>query len=252
MKHAAKTKVLFEIVALCVLVAMSAVSAIAGEKFTSYNGQFAIDIPDNWFRLDYRTVDYYLSQTADTIADFQYEAVFAPRSDHPFYEGPYLLLTVDTVGRFSRAEIDSTAKDIAASFEIPLVTRPIKTLATDVPVDTAVYDKDQKLTAVLSDYWEAGAIVKKSLLITRFYNRGFATFYFYSPPGEYPKVAPTFQQIVESFTEDITGGNTEKVKVAHIDKEKHTGFPVWLIVVIAAVFILVVVGIIRRQSAAKA
>lgn len=238
--------------AALVAVLLTAGSLSAGEGFVSFRGGFALKLPDEWQRMDYRTVDYFLSQTADSPEDFEYEAVFAPHpKGKPFFEGEYVMLTVDTVGRLSREEVDSTAADIAASFELPLVKRSIDDLLRDAPVDTVVYDVNRKLVAVLTDIWEAGKVVTKSLLMVKFYDRGFANFYCYAPVEAYEAAAPRFHALVESFTTDLEAYRTEPVEVAeiHLDRPDWRN---WLPYAAAALVVLVVLVVILRRRRVKA
>ena len=181
-----------------------AVCAVA-EPYVSFNGGFQIDIPADWNRVDYKTVDYFLSRTGGGRTIMNYDAVFAPTASKPFFSNQYMFVTVDTSGPMDEHSVDSTLYVLSSSF-------------------TPVFDKERRVVSILSDITEKGEPLKKHLLMMKFYERGIAYFYCYAPDSIFEASKGTFTAIVESFskpTKNVVVPN-EELKIADLSKNATT------------------------------
>lgn len=199
-------------------------SHVSAKTFISYNGQFHLTYPDSWEQIDYRSVDYYLTQDNPNPSLLDYEAVFAPISTRAFYEEPYLLLTVDKVGERIGPARDSALASIAAGFSANLDSVDLGQLPGRLVADQPLYVPEQQMVAVQTDIHEGRIITKRNLLIVRFCPRGLANFFFYAPDSLWTASLPVFLQIAQSFTPGTQPVNMPKetVKVADLTKEDST------------------------------
>jgi len=236
------------IVRTIILLAIIATVAFA-KPYDSFNGKFRIDLPSNWTRMDYRTVDYYLKQTSEGNDLLEYEAVFSPAKPGVFYDREYLMLTVDTIGKLSRRQIDSVLSDMGEAFELPLERKPITNFATDIPPGKFLYDDERQIAAVATPVYDAGEIYKISLLAVKFYDEGVANFYFFSADTSYTELATVFHEIISSFrTEGLEARTNTPVPVADIKPESDE--PNWIPYAVGAgvVLLLGVVFLAIRKS----
>lgn len=226
---------------------------VRAESYESFNGHFLIDLPDDWNRMDYRTVDFFLTQSSGGNDLLEYEAVFSPQRPGVFYDREYLMLTIDTIGQLSRRQIDSVLSDMGESFELTLERKPITDFANDVPAGKFLYDDKRQLAVVTTEVYDAGEVYKISLLAVKFYKEGTANFYFFSPDTTYPQMANLFHRIVKSFTTENLGVITATpVPVADI-KHKSSSRK-WVPYAIAAAIALLLAGVLialRKKSNVK-
>ena len=240
---------------LCaMLIILTAGLPSAAEVFVSFNGKFHITIPDNWHRADYRTVDYHLQQSTDDKEILNYEALFTPVEGGRFADGVYLLLTIDTIGELSTFQVDSVLKDLSETFGEGLKYAPMNDYLTSMKSDAPVYDAENRTVAVLTNISEQDVLVKKNLMVMKFYENGIANFYFYAPDTLYEKSKPVFASIISSFsTENLEAAlPKEGLKVVDLEARRKSkikyGFPVSVFVV---VMIVVIVAVRRRRSRSK-
>jgi hypothetical protein len=207
-----------------VLSLMIGSSAVLAENYVSWAGGFYISMPDDWEQIDYQTVDVFLisNQAGRDVLD--YDAVFAPSSSIPFFTGNYLILTLDTVGELTRTQIDSVLNHMSKTFGRDVKYYPVADFLSDMKSNAPNYDADTRLITVLSDIVAQGKVTKKLMHMTKFYERGLATFYFYSPDSLFDQSKHLFKDIVQSFsTEDIeAAAGHQEVRVADIDSEEAT------------------------------
>jgi len=252
-----RTITFVRIAALVTAVVVAVVAAAPGaraESYDSFNGNFRIDLPDDWMRMDYRTVDYFLSMSSNDNDLLEYEAVFSPSRQGVFYDHEYLMLTIDTIGQLSRRQIDSVLGDMSEAFELPLERKPITDFADDVPAGKFLYDDERQLAVVTTEVYDAGKVYKISLLAVKFYKEGTANFYFFSPYKSYAEMSHTFHNIVKSFTTEKLGSKTAvPVPVADI-KRKSTNrkwMPYAIAAGIALLLALILMAIRKKKSNVK-
>jgi hypothetical protein len=202
------------------LALMFATTALTDQHYVSLKGNFYISYPEEWAQVDYSLVDEYLLRTADTIdrALFAYEAVFAQKDVPHFFSGEYLILTVDTVGKLKDWQIDSVLIDLVNTIEEPVRYRTISEFLADPKLNMPIYDTLAQMVALLEEI--PGEVVKKSLSVMKFYDKGIATFYFYAPDAVFETSKTKFERILASFSTDIeTAMPKETLKVADLKKE---------------------------------
>ena len=211
-----------KIVTTALLLMMVASSVVLAENYVSWTGGFYIALPDDWAQVDYQTVDIFLisNQAGSDVLD--YDAVFAPSSSTPFFTGNYVIVTVDTVGQLSKTQIDSVLSQMRKSFGKDVKYYPVADFLSDLKSNAPNYDADKKLITVVSNIVQQGQVAKKLMHMTKFYERGLAAFYFYSPDSLFDQSKDIFNDIVQSFSiEDIeAAAGQEEVQVADIDAEE--------------------------------
>lgn len=204
-----------------VAVAIMLVGAVtvSAKNYVSWTGGFYIEIPDDWEQIDYQTVDAFLISNQAGRDVLNYDAAFAPLASVPFFVGNYLIVTVDTVGQLSKTQIDSVLGVMGATFGKDVKYYPVADFLSDMKSNAPTYDAEKKLATVISDIVRGDKVAKKLMLMTRFYEKGLATFYYYSPDSLFEQSKHVVSEIVQSFsTEDLeaAAGKTE-VRVADVD-----------------------------------
>ncbi len=212
------------IVTTALLLMMIGSSVVLAENYVSWTGDFYIALPDDWAQVDYQTVDLFLISNRAGSDVLDYDAAFAPSSSIPFFAGNYMILTVDTVGELTQTQIDSVLNHMSKTFGRDIKYYPVADFLSDMKSNAPSYDADTRLITVLSDIVSQGKVTKKLMHMTKFYERGLATFYFYSPNSLFDQSKHLFKDIVQSFsTEDIeAAASQEEVRVADIDSEETT------------------------------
>ncbi|MDZ4722815.1 MAG: hypothetical protein SGI97_02755 [candidate division Zixibacteria bacterium] len=231
------------------------VDVLAEKPFVSFNGKFYFNYPDNWQQVDYRTVDYFLSQGQSSQQAFNYEAVFAPDTLGPFFEREYLIVTLDTIGMMSQQRIDSVLGELNDNFGDKVKYAPVGNYMTDLRSNAPVYDQSTQTVSILTDVTDItdqGSVLKKNLLVLKFYERGIANFYFYASDSIFSTLAPTFKNIVASFSSENVESATPKetVKIGNVDVKSKKS-PMWLFwvpIVIVLGALLVIFKKRRRTS----
>lgn len=212
-------KIVFAVVAI-VLIGSGSVSA---KNYVSWAGGFFIEIPDDWEQIDYQTVDAFLLSNQAGRDVLNYDAVIAPSASIPFFVGNYLIVTVDTVGQLSKTQIDSVLGVMGATFGKDVKYYPVADFLSDMKSNAPSYDPDQKLATVVNDIVRGDKVAKKLMLMTKFYEKGLATFYYYSPDSLFEQSKHVVGEIVQSFsTEDLdaAAGKTE-VRIADVDVDRN-------------------------------
>jgi len=221
------------------------------KEYVSFNGKFHITIPDHWYRADYRTVDFHLQQSTDDREVLNYEALFTPTEGGRFADDVYLLLTIDTIPELSLSQIDSVLRGLTETFGEGLKYAPMNDYLNSMKSDAPVYDAENKTVAVLTNISEQDMLVKKNLMVMKFYENGIANFYFYAPDTLYKRNEPIFASIVSSFsTGDLEAAlPREELKVVDLESRQKSnqkyGLPISIFVV---VMIVVIVAARRRRS----
>ncbi len=210
------------LVVLIVLALWGAFAGDAGAKnFVSYNGQFYLSYPESWEQIDYRSVDFFLTQNNADPNLLKYEAVFAPVTERPFYEEPYLLLTFDSSGELIGRTRDSAIAAVAAAFGQKADSVTFADVPSKLQADLPLYVTDRHMMLVQTDLHEGRVVTRRNLLAVRFVQSGVANFYFYASDTAWANALPSFLQIAGSLTEGTTPPGTarESVKIADISTE---------------------------------
>lgn len=241
--------------AIAVLIGIICVSAGSARNYVSLNGGFYIAYPDDWVQVDYNTVDVFLTINRAGSPIFNYEAVFAPDSSRPFIAGQYFILTLDTVGELDSQGIDSVLAEMEKTFGKGIKYYPVGDMQSDLKSRAPEYDRERKIVSVLSDIVYRGETQKKLLLMTKFYSRGIATFYFYSADSLFEQSRARFEEIVLSFsTEDIAAAfPPEEVSVADVETgettedEKESSGYLTVGAPIIVLFAIIIIVVARRR-----
>ena len=116
----------------------------------------------------------------------------------------------------------------------------------ELKTDAPVYDPESKIIAVVTDIAEDVEVIKKSLLVMKFYERGIANFYFYAPDPLFEQSKPVFAAIIGSFsTENLEAAvPREDLKVADLEATKKRDdsrliWPVVILILVVATTILI-------------
>lgn len=222
------------------------------QTYVSLKGDFYIEYPDDWAQVDYWLVDAYLLRNKMDTVVLDYEAAFAFKDAPHFFSGDYLILTVDTVGELRDWQIDSVLIELIRSFGSKVRHSPTGDFLANLEPNLPNYDTLTKTVTILNEVAEQ-QVPKKSLLMMKFYERGVATFYFYSPDSLFETSKYLFEQIVASLsTENVEDAlPKEQLKVAdledpegvHEDENKKSK-KIYLYV--GAALVLLIVVLIRR------
>lgn len=237
------------ILILCLLLFCTIVSA---KNYVSLSGRFYVDIPEEWEKVDFKIVDEYLQRNNVGLEGFYYDAVFAPKSNEPFYHGNYLIITYEIKNELDDGQIDSVLNEISRVFGNDLKYFPAADYLTDLKSNTPVYDKDQKVAFVVNDLTQKDESFKKNLLFYKFYHRGIAKFYFYSPDSLFQESKPIFEKIISSFS----GKNIEEalpeehLKVADIETpdEDDNSNSSWIPIMCALIVVILVVARKKKKQ----
>ncbi len=235
------------VITLCLLLIFTIVSA---KNYVSLSGRFYVDIPEEWEKVDFKIVDEYLQRNKVGLEGFYYDAVFAPKSNDPFHNGNYLTITYEIRNELNDDQIDSVLNEMSRVFGNDVKYFPAADYLTNLNSNTPVYDKDQKVAYVINDVTQKSELFKKNLLFYKFYHRGIAKFYFYSPDSLFQKSKPIFENIISSFSsENIEEAlPKEDVKIADIDtpKEDDSSNSSWIAIFIA--LIVVIIAVARKKK----
>jgi hypothetical protein len=243
----------YRTILLAALILAALTAAAVAEPYVSFNGQFRIDLPDTWHRLDYRTVDYYLYQGTTDPEALNYEAVFSPYEGKRFADSVYLILTIDSVGTLAESQIDSVLEELGESFGKELTRDTSARPLTGIESKAPVYNPDDSTVAVVSELTQPDGVNKTSLLIMKFYELGIANFYFYAPDSTFKQDREVFANVVRSFTTknlEMTVPK-EEVKVADVKMRNKGTFGTWLYVVIVLAAVIAVALIVWRVIRAR-
>jgi len=248
------------IVTAALLLMMISSSVVLAENYVSWTGGFYVTLPDDWEQVDYQTVDAFLisNQAGSDVLD--YDAAFAPSRSIPFFTANYMILTVDTVGELTQTQIDSVLNQMRKTFGRDIKYYPVADFLSDLKSNAPSYDADNKLITVVSDIVQQGQATKKLMNMIKFYERGLATFYFYSPDSLFDQSKDIFKDIVQSFsTEDIeAAAGQQEVRVADIDSEEiieesenGDSLPIVLYIVPISILIVIIIIAARKKRGKK-
>lgn len=186
------------LVAAALLLAAAA-TAQAG-TYVSLQGNFYFEYPEDWLHLDHKIVDKYLLAANAGEPLFEYEAAFSPITQVPFFTGPYFILEVDTAtGGFTQKQIDSVLTEMGRLYGKDVKYFPVADFLADMKSNEPSWDAETKTISVVSDIVERGEILKRHLLVHKFYEGGIATFYFYAPDSVFEDAEQIFNNVLASF-----------------------------------------------------
>ena len=225
----------------------------AAAEYVSLNGQFRFTYPDDWEQMDYNTVDAFLAKNRASRESFAYEAVFSPKTNSPFYDGNYLILTVSLVGALDSTQTDSAMNALGRVFGNKVRYYPQSDYIANLNSNTPYFDRKNRVAKIINDLSEGSDPFKKNLLVIKFYDQGMARFYFYSPDSLFDSSRPLFEQMVSSFSTDSLEQSLPKedVKIADIDTdEEKSNKGSW--VAIYSVFIVLIIIIVTRRKKRRA
>ncbi len=237
---------------LSLLALLLLATGVQAKTYVSLNGEFYINHPDEWEQVDFNTVDLFLTRSGVEQSMYDYDAVFAPSASTPFFSGDYLILTVEKVGELTDHGIDSVLEGFSETFKAGITYVPTDNLVADLKSNAPAFDRDNKILTVLNDIYQGQEIVKKNLVMLKFYDQGIATFYFYSPDSLFDDSKQVFEDIVASLgTEDLESMiPREEVKVADIETDAEGNLksekPLWWLYVIIGIIVLVAIIVYFR------
>ena len=237
---------------LLLTIVVAASGAAETQTYVSLKGGFYIEYPDDWAQVDYWLVDAYLLRNKMDTAVLDYEAAFAFKDAPHFFSGDYLILTVDTVGELKDWQIDSVLIELVRSFGKRVRHSPTADFLANLEPNLPNYDTLTKTVTILNETSEQ-QVLKKSLLMMKFYERGVATFYFYSPDSLFETSKSLFEQIVASLsTENVEDAlPKEQLKVADLEdpegvNEDDNKKSKKIYLYVGAALVLLIVVLIRR------
>ncbi|MGH8014559.1 MAG: hypothetical protein ACREBV_00010 [Candidatus Zixiibacteriota bacterium] len=227
-------------------------SSLLGSTYESFKGGFYFIYPEDWVQIPYLTADLFLSRASGDPSSLDYEAVFAPKASSPFFQSDYLILTVDTVEWLYEYKIDSIVDEMEKSFGEDVKYFPAWDQPTDLKSYAPAYDKANRIISVVNNIVSGDRILKRNLTVKKFYDKGIANFYFYSPDTLFEKSRSTFVSMVNSFsTENVSEATPkESGKVIDTIARDELDFRKMLIPIGAAIIILFIL-LARIKKARK-
>lgn len=221
-------------------------------EYVSWKGGFHITVPEGWVQIDYYTADVFLASNQAGQEILDYEAVFADSTVIPFFAGQYFILTVDTIPGMTQQQVDSSLEVLRKVFNADFTYFPVADLMANLKSNSPSYDADQKLATVYSIIEQPGNVIRKSLLLVKFYENGIASFYFYSPDSLFEAGVEKMRQTVASLStknldEAAQAGKpivSDAKPAATSDRIKRT-FP-WAILI--ALFVVIIAARHRRRQ----
>ena len=236
---------LFTFLILAVMLPFAAAD-VSAKDFKSFNGGFKITLPESWKQVDYQTADYHLSQSG---ADLDYEAVFNDGSEEAMFGNQYLILTVDTVGTMTAAQVDSLITTLEGEFDKKSLRIGDEQYISEAHPDVIAYDTVNNVISVVSTLAdESGS--RKNLLAMKIYDKGVANFYFYSPAEIFDEGLPAFRSVLASFTTDMTSNSADAqpVKIAKLDNEDGLSTSSMLIILGSIVIVVIAIVAVSRKK----
>jgi hypothetical protein len=154
-----------------------------------------------------------------------------------------MIITLDSTSELSLDQRDSTAKAVASDLGKRLVQVDKADFLTQPLGDGAVYCPELRTLAILSVAHPGTPEERLNVLALRFFERGAAYFFLYSPEATIAAAQTDLLSVLQSFTtDDLTVRATEPIRVADIkdDDKKNNPTPVVggaLVIIIAAIVI---------------
>jgi len=229
-------------------------SAAGARSYVSLKGGFHFTYPDEWVQVDYNTVDLFLQQQGADSTMFGYEAVFAPADASPYFAEEYLFLTIDTFEILHPYQIDSVVQQMFKGFGKGVRYFPVGDSPANVASTAPNWDKEEKILRVVNDITRGGEVFKKNVTYKKFYDKGIANFYFYTPDSAFEQTAQGFAEMVLSFsTENLDSAfDAEQVKAAKLDEsilkgEEQKKLNYWTIGTPSFVIILIIILAARKK-----
>ncbi len=217
-------KLLFLIIVLLVSVGVASAQTDSdlSKSYVSLNGNFSINFPADWHQIPTGIVDQYLASKKAGRPLYDYDAVFAPTTSNPYYNGSYFIMGIEKVGNLSDKQIDSVLADLSKSFGKGLKYFPVANFMADIQTDAPNYDKETKTITIYNKIVQNETSIKNSLIVMKFYEFGIVNFYCYSMGDSFESDKDTFSKIVASLSTDDINAKLpkEQVKVADIDNTK--------------------------------
>lgn len=205
---------------LLLVVFMAAASSTMAANYVSYAGEFFFAYPEDWVQMDYLTVDAFLQQRGAVDRTlYDYEAVFAHEDNSPFFDGPYLLLKLDTTGTHTRDMIDSVAAELAREYRTQVVHMPFEDFWGKMAFKIPYVDHERGIAGIKLAMGPPREGQRYNIILIQYYDKGAADFFFYAPKEEFDASLDTFKAIFASFsTEDWqSAAAPESLRVADID-----------------------------------
>lgn len=240
---------------IAILLIVLVAPAPLAKSYVSLKGGFHIQIPDNWSQLDYNVVDAFLYRNRADRATMDYEAAFTVDDMVPFYTSSYFILDVDTSGYLSDRQIDSVLNVLARTFGERVKYAPVSDLMLNLKSNAPTYDKERKTVAIVNDVSTPDQPPKKNLLVMKFYERGIASFYFYSPDSLFADSREMFLNVANSLsTENVEAAlPKEDLKIVDIASEQNETSRVGTFAALggAVAVLLIVIAVRRRRQLGK-
>jgi len=241
-----------------VVLAGGLVGVAKAGNYVSLNGRFHVTYPEDWYQVDYRTVDYYLSQGGSKRVIYNYEVALAPKASLQWNAGAYMMLTIDSIPNMTLKQVDSILQNLAASIDRPInKNHPGMTFdAGWRPLEVA-YWPDQKVGAVAIEPDVKSGDRTRTLVVLKFCPVGTANFYFYAPDTLWEESKAVFAGIMASFsTEGVEKALAkETLKVADPNRLKEEpvrkGLPTAFIPIFSGLFVVFIAIIAARRRRAK-
>lgn len=239
-----------------ILLAATLCGTVPAGTYVSLNGGFQITYPDDWYQVDYRTVDFYLSQGGSKRVIYNYEVALAPNASAQWNAGPYMMLTIDSIPNMTPKQVDSVLNNLAASVDRPVKNHSGMTFDAAWRAMEVSYWPDQQVGAVTIEPNITQGDRTRTLVVLKFCPVGTANFYFYAPDTLWDSSKAAFAGVISSFsTAEIEKAlPKETLKVADADRLKESkskGLPKSAVPISGGIVAVMIAIIAARHRRAK-
>ncbi len=184
---------------LFMIVCFMITASLSAEVFVNWKAGYFIEYPEDWYRVPYGTVNYFLSTQNVSILEFEYEAVISQKTEKPFFFEPYMFLSQQSTEQLSDSQIDSVLENISNTYNSRYMKASIWPGEKKFGLNKPIYDESLKMLLIKSRVTSEN-IDKILLEIWKFYEKGVAVFLCFSPKEKYNEAKPVFLKIVSSFS----------------------------------------------------
>jgi hypothetical protein len=234
-------------------------ASVMATNYVSYAGKFYLTYPDDWVQMDYVTVDGFLQQSGAVDRTlFDYEVVLAHKDNSPFFDGPYLLLKLDTSRVYTREMIDSVANELAAEYRTSRAEIPFDEFWDRMAFKVPYVDHERGITVIKLAMGPPREGQKYNVIAVKYYEHGAANFFFYAPRDQFNDNLETFRAIFTSMSTDNweRAAASEPVRVADIDTtvkpdradSADSRTTLWVLVGIALILVVIIRSYLIRKK----
>ncbi|MEZ5358638.1 MAG: hypothetical protein R3F48_07365 [Candidatus Zixiibacteriota bacterium] len=187
---------------IVLIIGLCLASSVVAKNYVNWKGEFWLEMPEGWDKVEYREVDRMLATMDTTTEVYKYEAVLAPVESVPFTSGPYVFITFEPGGDMSDAAADSLLRGIAAGYADDIMESPNAARLSDLNPGQPRLNLENRTVQVLSELAFSENSVSKLWMYLKLNHAGLIAFYMYCPIDEFEATKPEFEAMINSLKFD--------------------------------------------------